>query len=202
MHSGLKNDTRSIWKKREQELIVYVSLRLWSIHEHSFMNFFQSTTRKMMKKWRENVRKMSWWRQLLDLPGIIEGAKDGKGRGRQVIAVGRTCNLILIVLDALKPLHHKRIICQFFDISYFCAEIQNLSKFKKSINRENSLRNFREFSPRLLSSFWHKRYRKLTYPFFSEYDSLMRWDHLWSTMRRNHERMMDRSVLAERDRSF
>ncbi len=24
--------------------------------------------------------------QVLDLPGIIEGAKDGKGRGRQVIA--------------------------------------------------------------------------------------------------------------------
>eukprot|EP00163_Fabomonas_tropica_P027010 TRINITY_DN510_c0_g1_i3.p1 TRINITY_DN510_c0_g1~~TRINITY_DN510_c0_g1_i3.p1 ORF type:complete len:368 (+),score=123.64 TRINITY_DN510_c0_g1_i3:67-1170(+) len=48
--------------------------------------------------------------QLLDLPGIIEGAKDGKGRGRQVIAVGRTCNLILIVLDVAKPLVHKRII--------------------------------------------------------------------------------------------
>jgi len=48
--------------------------------------------------------------QLLDLPGIIEGAKDGKGRGRQVIAVARTCNLILITLDALKPLVHKKII--------------------------------------------------------------------------------------------
>jgi len=48
--------------------------------------------------------------QLLDLPGIIEGAKDGKGRGRQVIAVARTCNLILITLDAMKPLGHKRII--------------------------------------------------------------------------------------------
>lgn len=24
--------------------------------------------------------------QILDLPGIIEGAKDGRGRGRQVIA--------------------------------------------------------------------------------------------------------------------
>lgn len=48
--------------------------------------------------------------QLLDLPGIIEGAKDGKGRGRQVIAVGRTCNLILIVLDAMKPMTHKKII--------------------------------------------------------------------------------------------
>ena len=48
--------------------------------------------------------------QLLDLPGIIEGAKDGKGRGRQVIAVARTCGLIFIVLDVLKPLEHKRII--------------------------------------------------------------------------------------------
>jgi len=48
--------------------------------------------------------------QLLDLPGIIEGAKDGKGRGRQVIAVARTANLIFIVLDVLKPLQHKRIL--------------------------------------------------------------------------------------------
>ncbi|KAI6657386.1 Developmentally-regulated GTP-binding protein 1-like [Oopsacas minuta] len=48
--------------------------------------------------------------QLLDLPGIIEGAKDGKGRGRQVIAVARTCSLIFIVLDVLKPLHDKKVI--------------------------------------------------------------------------------------------
>ena len=48
--------------------------------------------------------------QLLDLPGIIEGAKDGKGKGRQVIGVARTCNLILVVLDAVQPLTHKRII--------------------------------------------------------------------------------------------
>ncbi len=47
---------------------------------------------------------------MLDLPGIIEGAKDGKGRGRQVIGVARTCSLILIVLDAAKPMTHKRII--------------------------------------------------------------------------------------------
>ncbi|XP_039267250.1 developmentally-regulated GTP-binding protein 1-like isoform X2 [Styela clava] len=48
--------------------------------------------------------------QLLDLPGIIEGAKDGKGRGKQVIAVARTCSLIFIVLDVLKPLGDKRLI--------------------------------------------------------------------------------------------
>jgi len=44
------------------------------------------------------------------LPGIIEGAKDGKGRGRQVIGVARTCTLILIVLDCMKPLTDKKII--------------------------------------------------------------------------------------------
>ncbi|KAF9782815.1 P-loop containing nucleoside triphosphate hydrolase protein [Thelephora terrestris] len=48
--------------------------------------------------------------QILDLPGIIEGANDGRGRGRQVIAVARTCNLIFIILDVLKPLGDKKVI--------------------------------------------------------------------------------------------
>lgn len=48
--------------------------------------------------------------QMLDLPGIIQGAKDGKGRGRQVIAVAKTCHLIFIVLDVNKPLTDKKII--------------------------------------------------------------------------------------------
>lgn len=48
--------------------------------------------------------------QILDLPGIIQGAKDGKGRGRQVIAAARSTQLIFIVLDVLKPLTDKAII--------------------------------------------------------------------------------------------
>ena len=40
--------------------------------------------------------------QLLDLPGIIEGASDGKGRGRQVIGVGKSADVILMILDAQK----------------------------------------------------------------------------------------------------
>lgn len=40
--------------------------------------------------------------QMLDLPGIIEGASSGKGRGREVIAVARSADLILMVLDATK----------------------------------------------------------------------------------------------------
>lgn len=40
--------------------------------------------------------------QVLDLPGIIEGAAHGKGRGREVIACARNADAILIVLDAGK----------------------------------------------------------------------------------------------------
>lgn len=46
--------------------------------------------------------------QLLDLPGIIEGAAKGKGRGKQVIAVARTADLILMVLDAHKADDQRR----------------------------------------------------------------------------------------------
>lgn len=37
---------------------------------------------------------------MLDLPGIIEGAAQGKGRGREVIAVAKSADMILMVLDA------------------------------------------------------------------------------------------------------
>lgn len=48
--------------------------------------------------------------QMLDLPGIIQGAKEGKGRGKQVIAVARSCDLIFIILDVNKPLKDKQIL--------------------------------------------------------------------------------------------
>lgn len=48
--------------------------------------------------------------QLLDLPGIIEGASQGKGRGRQVIAVARTSDLVIIMLDATKSEVHRPLL--------------------------------------------------------------------------------------------
>jgi|EP00769_Ergobibamus_cyprinoides_P004618 small GTP-binding protein len=48
--------------------------------------------------------------QLLDLPGIIEGAREGKGRGKQVVGTARTCDLILVTLDAAKSMTLKRIV--------------------------------------------------------------------------------------------
>ncbi|KAJ1966112.1 Ribosome-interacting GTPase 2 [Dipsacomyces acuminosporus] len=40
--------------------------------------------------------------QLLDLPGIIEGASQGIGRGKQVVSTARTADLIVMMLDATK----------------------------------------------------------------------------------------------------
>ena len=47
---------------------------------------------------------------MLDLPGIIEGAAQGKGRGRQVIAVARTADLVLMILDATKKDVHRQLL--------------------------------------------------------------------------------------------
>merc|ERR1719162_672694 len=40
--------------------------------------------------------------QLLDLPGIIMGAAQGRGRGKQVISCARSSDMVIMVLDATK----------------------------------------------------------------------------------------------------
>ncbi|CAH2353941.1 ribosome-interacting GTPase 2 [[Candida] railenensis] len=48
--------------------------------------------------------------QIVDLPGIIKAASQGKGRGRQVIAVSKTSDLIMMVLDATKSEDQRQIL--------------------------------------------------------------------------------------------
>ncbi|KAL0640440.1 Ribosome-interacting GTPase 2 [Maublancomyces gigas] len=48
--------------------------------------------------------------QILDLPGIIEGAAEGKGRGRQVISAAKTSDLIMMVLDATKKAEQRALL--------------------------------------------------------------------------------------------
>ena len=56
--------------------------------------------------------------QMLDLPGIIEGAAQGKGRGREVIAVARSADLIMMVLDAAREVNnqHRDILTRELEI--------------------------------------------------------------------------------------
>jgi small GTP-binding protein len=41
--------------------------------------------------------------QVLDVPGLIEGASSGKGRGKEVLSVIRIADLVLFLADARKP---------------------------------------------------------------------------------------------------
>lgn len=41
--------------------------------------------------------------QILDIPGLIEGAKEGKGRGREVLSVARGADLLVIMSDKERP---------------------------------------------------------------------------------------------------
>ncbi len=47
--------------------------------------------------------------QILDIPGIIAGAQEGKGRGREVLSVARKADLILILLDGTKSGQYEMI---------------------------------------------------------------------------------------------
>ena len=51
------------------------------------------------------------------MPGIIEGAASGKGRGRQVIAVGKSADLILMFLDAQKGQEQKAKLTRELEIT-------------------------------------------------------------------------------------
>jgi ribosome-interacting GTPase 1 len=48
--------------------------------------------------------------QILDLPGIIEGASEGKGRGRQVISAAKTSDMICMILDATKKAEQRSLL--------------------------------------------------------------------------------------------
>ena len=56
--------------------------------------------------------------QMLDLPGIIEGAAQGRGRGREVIAVARSADLVLMVLDGAREQNnqHRDILTNELEI--------------------------------------------------------------------------------------
>ncbi|MFH0713379.1 MAG: GTP-binding protein [Candidatus Micrarchaeota archaeon] len=50
--------------------------------------------------------------QLLDLPGIIIGAKEGKGHGKEVLAVARSADLVLIILDVFCAQQRDKIVTE------------------------------------------------------------------------------------------
>lgn len=99
--------------------------------------------------------------QLLDLPGIIEGAAQGKGRGtvhfffkliqlysilnlflgRQVIAVARTADLVLMMLDATKKDVHRDLLEKELESVGIRLNKQKPNIYFKVINTLQSILN-------------------------------------------------------------
>jgi small GTP-binding protein len=54
--------------------------------------------------------------QILDIPGIIEGAAEGKGRGKEIFSVIRAADLIIILVDVLHQDTHSMIEKEVYEI--------------------------------------------------------------------------------------
>jgi ribosome-interacting GTPase 1 len=71
--------------------------------------------------------------QILDLPGIIEGAKDGTGRGKEILAAAKSADLILFVLDVFDPFYRDKLINELFASGFRIDKTPpNISIEKKS----------------------------------------------------------------------
>ncbi|MBI1970761.1 GTP-binding protein [Candidatus Woesearchaeota archaeon] len=53
--------------------------------------------------------------QILDVPGIVHGAASGRGRGKEVLAVMRTADLCIIILDVNHPDHLPALQKEIYD---------------------------------------------------------------------------------------
>ncbi|MDI6701920.1 OBG GTPase family GTP-binding protein [Methanothermobacter wolfeii] len=54
--------------------------------------------------------------QIFDIPGIITGASRGRGRGREILSVARSADLIVIVLDVFNTEHMDIIMRELRDV--------------------------------------------------------------------------------------
>ena len=53
--------------------------------------------------------------QIIDVPGIVSGAASGRGRGKEVLGMIRTADLIIILIDALYPQHYKAVLKEVYE---------------------------------------------------------------------------------------
>ncbi len=52
--------------------------------------------------------------QILDVPGLVKGAASGRGRGKQVISVVRSSNLVIFIMDVFQTQHYKVLLDELY----------------------------------------------------------------------------------------
>src|SRR3989344_2206030 len=54
--------------------------------------------------------------QILDVPGVVRGAAEGTGRGKEVLQILRSADLVLILLEVYHPEHYPILLKEVFDV--------------------------------------------------------------------------------------
>src|SRR5258708_788274 len=97
--------------------------------------------------------------QILDIPGLIEGAKEGKGRGREVLSVAKGADLLLIMTDVKRSSAFANMVNELDGAGIRINEerpkvliekkvsggLEVFSNFKQSIDKETIKGIAREF---------------------------------------------------------
>lgn len=71
--------------------------------------------------------------QILDVPGIVRGAASGKGRGKEVLSVLHSADLILILVDVLRPNAYKVILKEVYDFKIRLNQEKPDVKIRKTV---------------------------------------------------------------------
>jgi small GTP-binding protein len=71
--------------------------------------------------------------QILDVPGILKGASDGTGRGKEVLAVMRSADMALIVVDIMHPEHLDVLINEINNFNIRINQHKPDVKIKKTV---------------------------------------------------------------------
>jgi len=73
--------------------------------------------------------------QILDVPGILKGASDGTGRGKEVLAVMRSADMALLVVDIQSPEHLDVLIHEINNFNI------RLNQHKPDVRIKKTVRN-------------------------------------------------------------
>ena len=71
--------------------------------------------------------------QVLDVPGIVEGAATGRGRGKEVLACAQSADLVIILLDVFHPEHIEVVKNEIYETGLRTNQKPPLVKISKKI---------------------------------------------------------------------
>lgn len=70
--------------------------------------------------------------QILDVPGVVQGAASGRGRGKEVLSVAINSDLVMFVVDVFSPEHFQILMKEVRDSYLRINEIKPDVKIKKN----------------------------------------------------------------------